>query len=278
MPEFDTPEPITVTLEFDIGSARIIASKRTTTLVEILPSDGAAALDVRAAQQTHVVCTGSTLLVKGPRKRTLFGGNGSIDVIIELPTGSHLHGTAPLADFTCEGRIGNCRLKTSLGDIRVDEAATANLRTGHGDIRLDRATGDADITAAGRVDIGQVTGAVTVKNGNGETAVGDVTGNLRISSSNGRISVDTAHASVDAKAARGAIRIGEVARGQVALQSATGDLEVGIRDLTAAWLDVNTRFGTVRNSLGPTEGPGDTDATVEVRARTGVGDIIIRRA
>lgn len=278
MPEFDTPEPITVTLEFDIGSARIIASERTTTVVEILPSDGATELDVRAAQQTHVVCTGDTLLVKGSRKRSLFGGSGSVDVIIELPAGSHLRGVAPMADFTCEGRIGDCRLKTSFGDIRIEEAATAGLRTGRGDIRLDRATGDADVVGAGRVDIGQVTGAVTVKNGNGETAVGEVTGDLRINSSNGRITVDVAHASIDAKSAKGAIRIGEVTRGQVALHAAAGDLEVGIHEATAAWLDVNTRFGTVRNSLGPSEGPGDAVATVEVRARTGVGDIVIRRS
>ncbi|MEU1625479.1 DUF4097 family beta strand repeat-containing protein [Streptomyces sp. NPDC020096] len=278
MPDFDTPEPISVTLEFDIGVARITASQRTNTVVEVLPRDGADDADVRAAQQTKVTYSGGKLLVKGPKKRSLFGSSGALDVSIELPSGSHVHATSPMADFTCEGQLGDCRLKTSAGDIQVAEAGTANLKTSHGDIGLDRASGDAEIAGAGRIVVGEIAGALTVKNVNGEITIGEVTGDLRANSSNGRISVGIAHAGVDARSAYGGIQVGEVARGQVQLQTATGDVEVGIREATAAWLDVNSRFGGVRNSLGPAEGPGTSDETVEVRARTGLGDIVIRRS
>jgi hypothetical protein len=44
--------------------------------------------------------------------------------------------------------------------------------------------------------------------------------------------------------------------------------------VVSQWL---ARFGRVRNSLGPS-GPGISDETVEVRARTTVGDVVIRRA
>jgi hypothetical protein len=277
MPTFDTPEPITVTLEFDVGSARIIASKRTDTVVEVLPSDGASDADVRVAQQTKVTCSGGRLLVKGPKKRSLFGVGGSLDVSIELPAGSDVQGTSPLGDFTCSGRLGEVRLKTSLGDIQIDEAAQANLKTSHGDIRLDRTTGDAELAGAGRVEVGDIAGAATVKNGNGETTIGQVTGELRVNSANGRIYVGVAHAGVEAKSANGGIRIGEVARGQASLQTAAGNVEVGIRESTAAWLDVHTRVGTVRNSLGPSESPEPSEESVEVRVRTGIGDIVIRR-
>lgn len=67
-----------------------------------------------------------------------------------------------------------------------------------------------------------------------------------------------------------------MARGRVVLQAA-GAIEVGIRESTAAWLDVHTVVGTVRNSLGSADGPGDSAETVEVRARTTVGDIVIHR-
>ncbi|UQA94414.1 DUF4097 family beta strand repeat-containing protein [Streptomyces halobius] len=277
MPDFDTPEPISVTLEFDLGTARVTASKRTDTVVEVLPSDGADDVDVRAAQQTKVTCSGGKLLVKGPKKRSLFGKSGSLDVTIELPAGSDLLGVSPMADLVCEGRLGECRLKTSLGDIQVDEAAAVDLRTDHGGIGVNRVTGDAEIAGAGRIDIGEIAGAALVKNLNGESVIGEIAGDLKASSSNGRISVDTARASVEAKCANGAIRIGEAARGRIMLQAAVGDIEVGIPESTAAWLDVQTRFGKVRNSLGPSEGPGDAGSTVEVRARTGVGDIIIGR-
>lgn len=278
MPTFDTPEPISVILEFDIGSARIVAGKRTDTVVEVLPRDGADDADVRAAQQTKVTYSGGKLLVKGPRKRSLFGKSGALDVSIELPAGSDVQGTTPMADFTCEGRLGECRFKTSVGDIQIDEAGTVHLKTDHGDIRVNRAAGDAEVTGSGRVDVDRIGGKSTFKNTNGETTIGEVTGDLRANSSNGRISVGIAHAGVEAKSANGGIRIGEVARGQVVLQTAIGDLEVGIRESTAAWLDVNTRIGIVRNSLGPSDGPATSDETVEVRARTSVGDIVIHRA
>ncbi|WP_331721417.1 DUF4097 family beta strand repeat-containing protein [Streptomyces sp. NBC_00212] len=277
MPTFDTPGPISVTVEFDVGSARITAGKRTDTVVDVLPSNGADDIDVQAAQQTRVTCSGGRLLVRGPKKHSLFGKPGSVEVNIELPAGSDVQGTSSMADFTCAGPLGDCRLRTALGDIQIDEASTVRLGTDHGDIRVDRVTGDAEVSGAGRIDIGEIAGTATVKNVNGETTVGEVTGELRAKASNGRISVGIAHAGVDAKSASGGIRIGEVARGQVVLQTAAGDVEVGIRDSTAAWLDVNTRIGSVRNSLGASEGPATSDETVEVRARTGVGDIVIRR-
>ncbi|MCT2592543.1 DUF4097 domain-containing protein [Streptomyces sp. N2-109] len=278
MPTFDTPEPISATLEFDVGTVRVTAGKRTDTVVEVLPNDGAEEADVRAAQQTKVSYSGGRLLVKGPKKHSLFGRSGALDVTVELPAGSDVQGASPLADFTCEGPLGECRIKTSAGDIQVDEAAGVHLKTSYGDIRVDRTTGDAEITGSGRIDIGTLAGAAAVKNANGETVIGEVTGDLRVNASNGRISVGVAHAGVDAKAANGSIRIGEVARGRIALHTAAGDLEVGIRDSTAAWLDVNTRLGSVRNTLGAAEGPGASDATVEVHARTSLGDILIRRA
>ncbi|MEU8679923.1 DUF4097 family beta strand repeat-containing protein [Streptomyces sp. NPDC048611] len=278
MPAFDTPEPLSATIELDLGSVRITTSKRTDTVVEVLPSDATADADVRAAQQTKVTCSGGKLLVKGPRKRSLFGKPGSLDVTVELPSGSDLLGTSPMADFTVTGRLGECRLKTSLGDIQIDEAEAVNLRTDYGDIRLVQASGDAELIGAGRIDAGRIEGAALVKNGNGDTVIGEVTGALRANASNGLISVGVAHAGVDAKSANGAIRIGEVARGQVVLRTAAGDLEVGIREASAAWLDVATGIGRVQNDLGATDGPGDSAETVEVRAHTSIGDILIRRS
>jgi len=62
------------------------------------------------------------------------------------------------------------------------------------------------------------------------------------------------------------------------LETAAGELEVGIREGTAAWLDVSSHYGRVRNSLDETDSPEQSEATVEIRARTSYGDINIRRA
>lgn len=278
MPSYETPEPITVNVEFEVANVRLTASKRTDTVVEVLPSNGADDADVRVAQQTTVSYANGTLTVKGPRKRSPFGKAGSIDVTVELPAGSHLHSTSPMGDYASDGQLGECRIKTSFGAIRLDETAAANLRTGHGDIRVDRAVGEVEINGAGRVEIGEIVGGATIKNGNGDTAIDEITGTLRANSSNGRITVGTAHGSVTAKSANGPISVRQVARGVIDLQTTVGDVEIGIRESTAAWLDVNSKFGTLRNSLGAAEGPGSTDETVEIHARTNVGDIVIRRA
>ncbi|MCB5179771.1 DUF4097 family beta strand repeat-containing protein [Streptomyces antimicrobicus] len=278
MPSYDTPAPITAVLEFDIADVRVRASERRDTVVEVLPSNGTEEADVRAAQQTKVTYANGTLTVKGPKKRSLFGRTGSIDVTLELPAGSHLRSTSPMGDHVCEGPLGDCHVKTSLGDIRLDEAGVVTLRTEHGDIRIGRATGDAEIIGAGRIDVAEIAGAATVKNGNGETTIGAVTGDLKVNNANGHITVGVAHGSVEARSANGAIRLHDVARGVVQLQAAAGDLEIGIRRSSAAWLDVNSKLGTVRNALGAADGPGGAEETVEIHARTSIGDIVIRRA
>jgi DUF4097 and DUF4098 domain-containing protein YvlB len=278
MPVFATPEPIYVTIELSMGDARIIASDRTDTVIEVRPRDDSKPSDIRAAEQTQVEYSSGRLLVKS-RQRNFIGRGGSVDLTVELPAGSHVQGDSGMGEFGCDGQLGECRFKTGMGNIRLDHTGGLHLKTGMGDIAVDRATGDADVTTgSGEVRIGQIEGPAVIKNSNGDTAVGEVTGDLRVKSANGRISIDRAHASVIAKTANGNIRIGEVMNGAIVLATAAGELEVGIREGTAAWLDVSSQYGRVRNSLDETDSPEQSEATVEIRARTSYGDITIQRA
>ena len=102
-------------------------------------------------------------------------------------------------------------------------------------------------------------------------------GDLRVNAANGKIAVDVAHGGVVAKSHNGDVRLGEVVRGSVVLETRLGDLEVGIREGTAAWLDVHSSVGQVHNALESSEAPGPSVDSVEVRARTSVGEILIRR-
>ncbi|GAA2656890.1 DUF4097 family beta strand repeat-containing protein [Nonomuraea recticatena] len=79
--------------------------------------------------------------------------------------------------------------------------------------------------------------------------------------------------------AYGSVSIGEVVRGAVVLDSGRGDLEVGLRQGTAAWLDLDSHFGSVDVPLAAAhDGPRQAEETVEVRARTRYGDILVRRS
>ncbi|QES48148.1 hypothetical protein DEJ50_10320 [Streptomyces venezuelae] len=278
MPAFETTEAISAIVEIEVGSIRITASKRTDTLVEVLPGNPGHDGDVRAAEATKVSCSGNTLTVKGPKKSGLFGRTPTVEVSIELPTGSEVRAGTVVGDIDLVGAFADCRLKTAMGELRIDRATTVHLKNDHGGVHVEEITGDADITVSGRAEIGRIDGRAVLGNANGETILGTVAGDLRAKVSNGSITVGAAHAGVDARSSNGPIRIGEVVRGRVVLETAVGEVEVGIRRATAAWLDVHTDLGSVQNHLGCVDGPTATDETVEVRARSGYGDIVIHRA
>jgi DUF4097 and DUF4098 domain-containing protein YvlB len=138
--------------------------------------------------------------------------------------------------------------------------------------------GRAEVTGSGAVRIRAIDGPAVIKNLNGVTWFGEVKGDLRCNAANGDITVDRALGAVAAKTANGAVRIGEVVRGSIELGTSYGELEVGISEGTAALLDVRSQFGSVRNSLAASDGPGPSDQRVELRARTSFGDIVIRRS
>lgn len=280
MPTFDTPNPIAATVNLGAGDVRISAGDRSITSVTVEPADATNDEDRKAAEQTRVEYSHGELLVKAPKLRSWRSRStgGSIELSIELPAGSNVHGDASLADFACEGPFGECKLKTGIGHIRVEHAGALRLKTGIGDISVDRATGHAELTAgSGELRVRELDSTGVVKNSNGDTWVGVAGGDLRVSAANGDIAVDVARASVVAKSASGDVRLGEAVRSSVVLESKLGDLEVGIPEGTAAWLDVRTVAGRVHNALEATEAPDSKAETVEVRGRTTAGDVVIRR-
>ena len=154
----------------------------------------------------------------------------------------------------------HCRIKTGLGRILLDGAATLSLKSGKGDISVEHATESTELkTGSGDVHLREVDGRAVVKNANGAIWVGEARGDLELKAANGRV------------------RLGEVVRGSVMIASASGDLDVGVREGTAAWLDVRTATGQVHNQLDAADGPEPSVETVEVGARTARGDILIRR-
>jgi DUF4097 and DUF4098 domain-containing protein YvlB len=263
MPTFVTPEPISVTVDLGVGDLRIAASDRADTVVQVEPSDPTNKSDVVAAQKTAVEYSNGVLRVKGSKKRYTFRGGGeSIDVQIELPTGSRLRGEVGVSALRSTGTLGECRYKTGAGDITVAHVA------GMTDV----------ITGTGTVRVGRIDGSATVKNSNGDIWIGETAGDLQVKAANGKITVDRAGASVTAKTANGDIHMDEVTRGTVVAATARGSVNIAVRSGVAAWLDVHTGFGQVQNLLEASEQPGASENTVVVRARSSFGDITIRHA
>ena len=281
MPKFDTPDPITANIEPGIGYVTIAASDRGDTVVEVRPTNPHDESDVDAAERTPVDFAGGTLTVKGPRINPFSWSNKtrSIDVTVELPTGSHLHGNSGIGDLTATGRLGDVSYKTGLGHVQLDEAAGLSISSATGNVLGTRITGKASIsTASGRLHVGELVAGGVLKNSNGATVVGTARGPLKVRSANGDITVEEATDDVEAKTAAGAVRVLDAGRGALTLETSMGEIEVGIREGSAAWLDVKTKFGRVRNEMTASGAPAEHADKVEIHANTAFGDVIVRRA
>lgn len=276
MPAFATPEPITVAVDLAVGAVHLIASDRADTVVTVRPSDPNKSGDAKAADETRVDFHDGTLTVSTSAKWRYLT-KSSVDLTIELPDGSAVRGSA-LGPLFAEGRLGTCTFTSRAGDIRLDEVGRLDLRATAGSVVVGRALGPSEIVVtAGAVRIRELDGDTTIKNTNGYTEIGQVTGSLRVNGAHGSITIDRSLGDTTARCAYGDIRVEEAVGGRVQLETSYGAIEVGVPTGTAAWLDATSQHGAVRNLLQDTTGPEGNDRTVEVRASTGYGVIVVRR-
>ena len=282
MPTFDTPGPLHVAVEASGGDIHIAAADRSDTVVTVTPHTPERAADVRAAEQVRVDLSGDVLTVKGLkawRQLSPFGGHGLADITIELPSRSNVGATTAVGAIVTDGELGRVNAKSAMGDIAVEHMATGRAKTAMGDIQIGRVDGDLDAgTASGDLRIDEVHGSATVKSSNGNITLGHVTGDLKVKAANGRIDVERVDRSMVSKTANGSTRVGQVGEGDVLLTAASGGMQIGIPDGTAAWLDLHSQFGRVRNELDVTGEPGHDDRRVKVTAKTYNGDVVVHRA
>jgi DUF4097 and DUF4098 domain-containing protein YvlB len=285
---FSTPSPIAVTLDLYVADVRFAVSDRSDTSVAVRPSDPGKAADIQAAENTRVEYDDATrtlsIVSRKPRNRFVnFSSKRpeSIDVVIELPTDSDVRGEAGIGDFQADGALGTVVLKTDLGTVRLAETGPLNVRSGLGEITIEGVSGSAEVRGGSSdILIGAVDGPADVSTSNGKVRVGVVTGPASVKASNGTVSVDRALSDITAVSSNGEVRVGEVARGKVSATSKNGAVEVGIREGSAAWLELNTALGRVYNELASADAPeaGESVDRVEVHASTKLGNITVRRA
>lgn len=280
MPTFDTPGPITARLQLGlvIANVRVVAEPRADTEITVTPVDPRRKADLRVAEQTKIEYAEGVLTVRAPRLGSLLTRTGAVDVLLRLPEGSSLDGENGMGEMVAEGPVGDVRFKSAYGDVRVEKAGAVRLRCSSGDVTVGEAASAEVVASNGGVNIGRVGGRVRVDNSNGGSHIAEAGGEVEINGANGVVTIDRALGDVVARNANGRIEIGEVVRGSVTMTTAAGSLEVGVRQGSAAWLDLNTTAGKVRNELLVGGAPADGESSVTIKARTHVGNIVVRRA
>jgi DUF4097 and DUF4098 domain-containing protein YvlB len=279
MYEFQTPEPISAKLSLLVADVRVDASARDTTTVQLWPSDPEDPRDVELVKRTEVSFEDGTLSIRSPKSLRSFKPRGSIEVFVQLPTDSSVKAGTATGSFRATGVLGSCRIDTAAAEIAIERAHTAKISKAAGEVTIGEVAEDASIeSATGDIRIERIGGNAKIDNANGDVRIGSIDGDLKLSGASGDVLVRRSGGSVSASTAFGAVRLLSVAHGRVKVDSARGDIEIGIAEGSAAWLNLNTTFGRARSELDAADTPGEQEQTVEVSASTAFGDVTVRRA
>jgi DUF4097 and DUF4098 domain-containing protein YvlB len=200
---------------------------------------------------------------RGPRLSIQVGSGPSIRASIRVPTGSSVEVVSEAADVNATGRFDRADIKTAAGDVRLEEV--------EGDVRVKCVSGD--------VTLGAIGGDASINSVSGDASIGRVAGEAVLGSVSGDIELREAEGSVQANTISGDVRIGSATEGQVALQSVSGDLMMGLRAGSKLWVNARSTSGKTSSELEVRDEPPTKDGPlVELQAKSVSGDIRIVRA
>jgi putative adhesin len=176
------------------------------------------------------------------------------------------------------GRSGDYRVR-----ITAPHDATLRAQVASADIRGRGRYAEVDVKAAsGDVEVEQVTGEASINTASGDIEVERV-GSGKINSASGDVRIDEASGvgALSVNTASGDVDLRSVASGEVKVNSASGDVEVGIAKGSRLWVDAQSLSGDTESELELESGApieSDEGPLVELKARTMSGDITVRRA
>lgn len=224
--------------------------------LRITVPSGSVRIDTHETSETRVEFSGpneedariemrrNEIVVEAERKK-IFGSRGDYRVVVTAPDGAQVETQVASADFEARGRFG---------DVSVD-------------------------SASGDVSVGHVNGRLEVNTASGDVDVDFVGGDVRVNSASGDITVTEAEHDVRVRTASGDVDLRSVVRGRVDVQSASGDVQVGIRQGSSVYIDASSMSGDMSSELEVSDTPPESGGpSVDFRARTMSGDVTVRRA
>ena len=235
--------------------------------VEVQPLDdtpAAAELAASVTQRLRERPGGHELLVETPGRRGLLGFRREPELrfTISVPHGSHVDAETASADIDVRGQIGDADLRTASGDVALEEAT--------GDVAIKAVSGDVRLgSAAGKARVNTVSGDVELESVGGDAIINLVSGDVR---------VHEAASSIEVKSVSGDVDLESVRRGEVRLQSVSGDLKIAVVRGARLWMDVSSLSGDTTSDLDVSDAGSAGDVELRVRANSTSGDIRLVRS
>ncbi len=275
---FETPGKTTLVVRTGGGEVTVKAEDTQRTTVELTPLNAAgedAVAEARVEQQHAGV------VVDIPRHRGgLFRPHPSVDIAITCPTGTVIELKAESADITATGTFAEAVVTSGSGEVQVgDVTGSAKLKSGSGAVSAG-SVGKALVvtTGSGNVKVDQSGRSATLTVGSGDIRIGELAGETVTKTGSGDVEVDRLAGTLVTKSGSGDLVVRRATSGSVKANGASGDITIGIEEGTAAWLDVSTLTGKVRQELTEAQSPVDGQQRVEITAHTVSGDLRVYRS
>ncbi len=170
--------------------------------------------------------------------------------------------------------------RVGAGDVRVTgRAGWAGVRTGSGNATLDGVDGDADVTTgSGAIDLGPVTGRVRLRTGSGAVRAAATGGPAEIKTGSGDVVIGEVNGDVKLRTGSGDVTVSDARSGILQLATGSGAVRIGVHPGVGAELDLVSGSGKARSELDVADVAPAKAAAVQVRGRTGSGDVLVARA
>ena len=280
---FQTPGPVHLDIRLGAGEVALetAATTGTTVVLEPLRNNEAS---VEAVEHARVELRGSgdgQEVVIDVRGRSRFFKGAEVLVRVTCPFESGVEIRSGSADIEGRGVFGSVDVETGSGEVEFDEiSGNARVSAASGDVEIRTIGGEGNLnTASGDIQVGLIGAGGRFNTASGDVVVRTAGARFEANSASGDVVVKEALGPLSVNTASGDQAIGSVFQGRVDLKSASGDLQIGIKEGSRLFVDARSRSGEVRSELAVTEVAPEVDAPlVELRANTMSGDITVVRA
>jgi DUF4097 and DUF4098 domain-containing protein YvlB len=265
---FDTAEPVTLHVEIGGGAVRAEAVDTARSTVEVTGP---------RADEFTIELRGRALTVAAPRGGGLFRGSDEHQVRVVVPTRSELSTRTGSADTEATGSWAWVRAKTGSGDFEVEDVAShVVVDSGSGDVRCHRAGGDVRIkSGSGDVEVGEALSGTAISTGSGDVSLGAIHAGTVLKTGSGDAQVQRCAADLSMTTGSGTLAVRHASRGSIQAKTGSGAVQIGVPAGTPVWTDISAASGRVVSDLAPVGKPADGQDHVELRLRTGSGDIVL---
>ncbi|HVH21477.1 MAG TPA: DUF4097 family beta strand repeat-containing protein [Pseudonocardia sp.] len=170
--------------------------------------------------------------------------------------------------------------RAGAGDIRVTgTAGWTAVRTGSGEVAVAAIAGEADVTTgSGDVELGPISGRARIRTGSGTVTLARAGGPTEIKASSGDVTVREVAADLGVRTGSGAVVVTDAHSGRLDLTTGSGGLRIGVHPGVGAELDLSSGSGQTRSELEVRSVAPEQAPPLQVRGRTGSGDVLVTRA